>query len=87
MKNKIADDFCSREGLSWENDYAKEAFLEGFSVHKKLIDKILLDILNKYRSDLSNEQRIKLDKTLNEDKIATLEAKIEALLELQNKLK
>jgi hypothetical protein len=30
-KEQLAEQFCNREGLSWENEYAKESFLAGFT--------------------------------------------------------
>jgi hypothetical protein len=43
MKNKerLAEDFCNREGLSWENEYAKESFLEGFRAKENIIKETL----------------------------------------------
>lgn len=38
-KEQLAEQFCNREGLSWENDYAKEAFLAGFSAKEDEIKK------------------------------------------------
>lgn len=29
-KEQLAEQHCNREGLSWENEYAKESFLAGF---------------------------------------------------------
>lgn len=29
-KERKANKFCNREGLSWENEYAKEAFIAGY---------------------------------------------------------
>jgi len=48
--------------------------------------KLLRDTLNKYRSKLVEEQTPKLGKTLNEDKIKALEAKIWCIKEIQSKL-
>lgn len=30
IKEELAEQYCNREGLSWENEYAKESFLAGF---------------------------------------------------------
>lgn len=65
---------------------AEDAFILGFRANKKLTDKIITDSLNKLRSDLSNEQRVKLTKIVNHEKVKLLESQIEVLLEIQNKL-
>ena len=64
----------------------EDAFIRGFSANKKLTDKIITDTLNKLRSDLANEQRVKLTKIVNYEKVKLLESQIEVLLEIQNKL-
>ena len=63
----------------------KEAFIEGFRASKKLTDKIVLDSLNKYKSNLSNEQTPKLGRTANFEREVHYRACIEVLLEIQNK--
>ena len=64
----------------------EEAFILGFSANKKLTDKIVLDSLNKYKSNLSNEQTPKLGRTANFEREVHYRACIELLLEIQNKL-
>jgi hypothetical protein len=96
MKNKtaeqLAEEYTSRQYIDY-GDYnykaeeqVEEAFLEGFSAHKKLTEKILLDLLNKYRSELQDESRIKLGRTPNFEKEVSYRAYIQVLLEIQNKL-
>lgn len=48
--------------------------------------KQILDTLNKYRADLQQVNHFKLDKTVNQEARIRLEAKVEVLIELQNKL-
>ena len=82
-----AHNFIDREeqNSAYTNDYY--GFIEGFRANKKLTDKIILDSLNKYKSSLANEQRVKLTKIVNYEKVKLLESQIEVLLEIQNKLK
>lgn len=70
-----------------DRDKIEEAFTTGFSASKRITDKIILDILNKLRSELSNAERVKLTKVINKEKIELLKAQIDPLLKLQNKLK
>ena len=60
---------------------------KGSLKEKKEIIKLLLDTLNKLRSELSDEQRVKLGKVLNQDKIKLLEAKVSVVQEAYNKMK
>jgi len=91
MKIKTVDElvekFCNREGLSWENEYAKEAFISGFSARKEIEQRIIADMSNKYKSKLSQEETPKLDKTANYERITSYRAYIEVLEEIKNKLK
>ncbi len=91
MKNKtvgqLAEDVCNKEGLSWENEYAKESFILGFSRRKEIEQKIIADMSNKYKSWLSEEQTPKLDKTANYERLTSYRAYIEVLEEIKNKLK
>lgn len=64
----------------------KQKYNEGFSAHKKETDKILRDMLNKYKSKLSEAQTPKLTKVLNKEKVSALEAKISVIKEIQSKL-
>jgi hypothetical protein len=59
-------------------------FLGGF---REKTDKIVMDLLNKYRSELSFEETHKLGRTANYEKTVSYRAYIEILKELQNKLK
>ena len=91
-KEQLADKYTFMEYIDYGdlNDNAekqiKEAFIEGFRASKKSIDKIILDTLNKLRSELSNEQTPKLGRTANFEKQVYYKACIEVLLEIQNKL-
>lgn len=64
-----------------------ENYLFGFSAKQKQTDKIILDLLNKHRSKLSNEQTPKLGRTANYEKTTSYKAYIEVLTQLRNKLK
>lgn len=55
--------------------------------NKASFNQIVLDLLNKYRSELSFEETPKLGRTTNYEKLASYRAYIEILIELQNKLK
>ena len=91
-KEQLADKYTFMEYIDYGdlNDNAKkqikEAFIEGFRASKKLTDKIVLDSLNKYKSNLSNEQTPKLGRTANFEREVHYRACIEVLLEIQNKL-
>ena len=52
----------------------EEAFIEGFSAKTKLTDKIILNTLNKLRSELSTVQRVNLTKIVNEEKVKLLKS-------------
>lgn len=54
---------------------------------KNTAEKIIKDLLNKERSELSDLTRVKLDKTINTDKIEIKKARVEVLIELLDKLK
>lgn len=92
-KEQLADKYAFMEYIDYGdlNDNAekqiKEAFIEGFRASKKSTDKIILDTLNKLRSELSNEQTPKLGRTANFEKQVYYKACIEVLLKLQNKFK
>ena len=84
-KEQLAEKYASEQNSAYTNDYY--GFIEGFSANKKLTDKIILDSLNKLRSELSTVQRVKLTKIINQGKVKLLKSQIELLLEIQNKLK
>lgn len=71
---------------------AEKHWIEGLREHpaysfaEKELKKQILDLLNKYRADLSQVNHFKLDKTVNQELRVKLESKVEVLLELQNKL-
>jgi len=73
--------------MGTEEQLIEEAHTSGFHANKKLTYKIILDTLNKLRSELSTVQRVKLTKIVNEEKVRLLKSQIEVLLEIQNKLK
>ena len=52
----------------------EEAFILGFSAKTKLTDKIILNTLNKLRSELSTVQRVNLTKIVNEEKVKLLKS-------------
>lgn len=55
---------------------------EGYSLAKKEIKQKLLNELNKYRSWLQQLAHFKLDKTVNQEAIIRLEAKVEVIKQL-----
>lgn len=81
------------ENIDFEVTYLKknyqtlDSYQAGMRQKKKQTDKIILDLLNKIRSNLADVQRVKLTKIIDEDKIKLLEGQILVLIELQNKLK
>ena len=84
-KEQLAEKYAEEQNSAYTNDYY--GFIEGFRANKKITDKIILDTLNKLRSELSTVQRVKLTKIINEEKVKLLESQIEVLLEIQNRLK
>lgn len=58
----------------------------GYACAKDNYKKTILDLLNKYKSWIAEEKITKLSKTPNYIKQVTLEAKIEILNEILNKL-
>jgi hypothetical protein len=91
MKNKTVEEQAKEfvENNKFKSDFPADymSFIFGFRAKQKETDKIILDTLNKYRSALSNEEKVKLTKVISKEKIDLLKAKINVLLELQNKLK
>jgi len=89
--NNLAEEYIrnkSYEDLTWtEEMHIEDAFKAGFAAKEKLVNKLILDTLNKYRSELSNEETPKLAKTVNYEKTTSYKAYIYILQELQNKLK
>lgn len=86
-KEQLVDKWYEENKFKSDCPRDKQSFIEGFSENKKLTDKIILDSLNKLRSELSTVQRVKLTKIVNEEKVKLLKSQIEVLLEIQNKLK
>ena len=85
-KEQLVDKWYEENKFKSDCPRDKQSFIEGFSANKKIADKIILDSLNKYKSSLANEQRVKLTKIVNYEKVKLLESQIEVLLEIQNKL-
>lgn len=85
--NNLAEEYIrkkSYEDLTWtEEMHIEDGFKAGFAASNKIV----LDTLNKHRSDLSQLRKVKLDKTLNLEKIELQKARVEVLENLYNKLK
>ena len=75
------------EGVPLTQDEVIQSFIEGFLCREKEVKKKILGLLNKYRADLQQVNHFKLDKTVNQEARIRLEAKVEVLIELQNKWK
>ena len=86
-KEQLANEWYEENKFKSDYPRDKQSFIEGFSAKTKVTDKIILDSLNKLRSELSTVQRVKLTKIINEEKVKLLKSQIEVLLEIQNKLK
>ena len=86
IKEQLVDKWYEENKFKSDCPRDKQSFIEGFSAKTKLTDKIITDTLNKLRSDLANEQRVKLTKIVDYEKVKLLESQIEVLLEIQNKL-
>lgn len=92
MKNEL-ERFTSN--YCWENLQGNETWSNNFhnctvggaEIAQKHFKKIVLDMLNKHRSNLSELTKVKLGKTLNLEKIELQKARVEVLIELYNKLK
>lgn len=89
MKNSIVEELAKEYRKTTPNQmYGDElGFIAGFLCREKEVNKIILDKLNKLRSDLSAEQKVKLTKIISKDKIEALKLQIEILIEIQNRLK
>ena len=87
IKEQLVDKWYEENKFKSDCPRDKQSFIEGFSAKTKLTDKIILNTLNKLRSELSTVQRVKLTKIVNEGKVKFLKSQIELLLEIQNKLK
>lgn len=88
MKNKTVEEQAKEFRKTTANQmYGDElGFLAGFRAKQKDTDKIILDSLNKLRSNLADEEKVKLTKVISQDKIELLKAQINVLLEIQNKI-
>jgi hypothetical protein len=75
------------EMYSPEVTQSKLDFIQGFLAKQNQTDKIILDLLNKHRSNLATEETPKLGRTANYEKTTSYKAYIEILTELRNKLK
>jgi hypothetical protein len=94
MKNKeekldeFVTDFCWNNlpgDQLWSNDFYRCA-LGGFEIAEKEIKKQLKDLKNKYSSHLVEHQIPKLTKTINQEEILKLRAKLELIKEIEKKL-
>lgn len=63
-----------------------ELYLLGVESAEKRIKQQILDLKNKYKSNLQQETHIKLTKTINKDKINELLIKLRVIEEIENKL-
>ena len=81
-KEQLADNWYEENKFKSDCPRDKQSFIEGFSAKTKLTDKIILNTLNKLRSELSNEQTPKLGRTANFEKQVYYKACIEVLLEI-----
>ena len=86
IKEQLVDKWYEENKFKSDCPRDKQSFIEGFSAKTKLTDKIILNTLNKLRSELSTVQRVNLTKIVNEEKVKLLKSQIELLLEIQNKL-
>jgi hypothetical protein len=85
MNKKIEDkmrEFCNREGLSWENDYARDSFLEGAKIAEKEYKKTIRDKYNYLNSELKQENKMKFTKVINQERVKELEIQTKLLREL-----
>ena len=88
MKSKAIEYYKEHvEGVPLTQDEVIQSFCSGFLCREKEVKKIILDKLNKLRSDLSTEQKVKLTKVISKEKIEALKLQIKVLIEIQNKLK
>ena len=87
IKEQLVDKWYEENKFKSDCPRDKQSFIEGFRASKKSTDKIILDTLNKLRSELSNEQTPKLGRTANFEKQVYYKACIEVLLEIQYKFK
>ena len=78
---KELNDECSL----WSNEYYRCA-LAGYEIAEKETKKQLKDLKNKYKSWLKDLENIKLTKTINQEEVIKLKAKIELLNEIEKKL-
>lgn len=82
----IATLYAKYRSKSTEEEGSYYDFEAGFSAAKKEFNKLILDSLNQYKSELSQEQTPKLGKIINQEKIKVLNSQIEVLLKLKQKL-
>jgi hypothetical protein len=87
-KNQLAEKYA--EGKSSSNVF-KEAhikdFIEGFNCSQKLFKKDLTDLYNHYNSKLKNATTTKLERRERTEYVIKLEAKVELLKIMLDKLK
>lgn len=82
----IATHYAKYRSNSTDEESSFNDFEAGFLAAKKEFNKIVLDSLNKYKSEFSQEQTSKLGRTANFEKQVHYRACIEVLLKLKNKL-
>ena len=87
-KEQLAEKYA-KDGVEIDIPYSNGlyyGFLEGFNSAEKKIKKQLKDLKNKYGSHLVEHQLPKLGKTINQEEILKLKAKLELLTEIEKKL-
>jgi hypothetical protein len=84
-KEKLAEEYRKTTPNQMYGD--KLGFLAGFNSAEKEIKKELKDLKNKYNSWLKEIENVKLTKTINQEEVIKLRAKLEVLQELEKKLK
>ena len=84
-KGQLAEKYASQFNWAEDSDSYTD-FLEGFNSAEKEIKKQLKDLKNKYASHLVDEQRVKLTKTINQEEVLKLKAKLELITEIEKKL-
>jgi hypothetical protein len=83
----ISTHYAKYRSRSIDDESSFNDFEAGFLSAKKEFNQTVLDSLNKYKSELSQEQTPKLGRTDNFEKQVYYKACIEVLLKLKNKLK
>ena len=87
-KEQLAEKYAE-EGIEIDIPYSNGlyyGFLAGFNSAEKETAKVLKDLKNKFSSHLVEHQLPKLGKTINQEEVLKLKAKLEVLTELAKKL-